>query len=325
LRVRGIALATGTMAIGLVLGAMLSPPPADAVAKEIIQLQQQMAELMQSQQNMQTAMTSNFATLKTLLEQNVDSQNQVTSAMGSLEKSIQTAQANNGSAISSLSSQVQGLSDSLEDVKARMDKLSAQLGTAQSSLQSLSAQVASCTAGTQPQTQQTGGTPGGTTAPPGAAMPNAPGAPNQPSPAAANNAASQWPATPPAPADLLYTNGLRDFTSANYDLANQEFQEYLHYYPNTDLASNAHFYLGEIAYSEGRYPNSIAEYNLVLNNYPDSFKRADARLKKAYALLKLHENSSAVAELRQVIRENPGTEQARKAEAQLRQLGGRSR
>lgn len=313
------------MAIGLVLGAMLSPPPADAVAKEIIQLQQQVAELLQSQQSMQTAMTSNFATLKTLLEQNVDSQNRVSDAMGSLEKTIQTVQANSGARMDSLSSQVQGLSDSLEDVKARMGKLSGQLATAQSSLQSLDAKVSACTTGIQPQPQQTGAMPGANSTAPGAPTPNAPGAPGFPSSPNENAAAPQMPATPPAPADLLYTNGLRDFTSANYDLASQEFQEYLHYYPNTDLASNAHFYLGEISYAQGRYPNAIAEYNQVLNNYPDSFKRADARLKKAYALLKLRENNPAIAELRLVIRQNPGTEQARKAEAELRQLGVKAR
>ena len=128
------------------------------------------------------------------------------------------------------------------------------------------------------------------------------------------------PAGPAPPADLLYTNALRDFTSGNYSLANQEFRQYLQFYGNTDLASNAYFYLGEIAYNQGRYPDAIGEYDQVLNNYPHSFKRADARLKKAYALLKLHENGPAIAELRRVIRENPGTEQARKAEARLRLL-----
>ncbi|HEV2385954.1 MAG TPA: tetratricopeptide repeat protein [Candidatus Acidoferrales bacterium] len=320
MRARGIAVATGTLAIGLVLGTLLSPPPADAVAKEIIQLQQQVAMLLQSQQSMQTAMTSNFATLKTLLEQTVDSQNRVSDAMGSLEKSIQTAQANSGSRMDTLSGQVQGLSDSLEDVKARMGKLSDQLATAQSSLQTLDAKVATFGTGMQPQPQQTGGPPSDSSTAPGA--PGAPGQPASPNP---NATAPPLPAAPPAPADLLYTNGLRDFTSANYDLASQEFQQYLHYYPNTDLASNAHFYLGEISYAQGRYPNAIGEYNQVLNNYPNSFKRADARLKKAYALLKLHETNPAIAELRLVIRENPGTEQARRAEAQMRQLGVKSR
>jgi tol-pal system protein YbgF len=312
LRGRGLAITTVAVAMGLALGALLSPPPADAVAKEIIQLQQQVSILLQNQQTMQNEMTQNFAVLKTLIGQAVDTQSQLTSRMGSLEKTIQDLQANSGSQITTMAGQVQALSDSLEDVKARIGKISGQVATAQNSLQTIDAKV-SALGGGQGASQQ-GAAPAGPGVPAGDA-PSQPAGTGAPQPASAS--------TPPA--DLLYTNGLRDFSSGNYSLANQEFQQYLQYYGKTDLASNAHFYLGEIAYAQGRYPDAIGEYNQVLNNYPNSFKRADARLKKAYALLKVHENGPAVSELRRVIRENPGTEQARKAEARLRQLGVRDR
>jgi tol-pal system protein YbgF len=310
LRGRGLAIATVSVAVGLALGSLLSPPPADAVAKEIIQLQQQVSILMQNQQTMQNQMTQNFAVLKTLIGQVVDSQNQLTSSMGSMQKTIQDLQANSGSQINTMGGQVQALSDGLDDVKARIGKLSGQVATMQNSLQTIDAKVSALGGG-----QSQGAAPSGPgSAPSGAAS-------NQPS----GTDAPQPPSGSPPPADLLYTNGLRDFTSGNYSLADQEFKQYLQYYGKTDLASNAHFYLGEIAYAQGRYPDAIGEYNQVLNNYPNSFKRADARLKKAYALLKVHENGPAIAELRRVIRENPGTEQARKAEARLRQLGVRNR
>jgi tol-pal system protein YbgF len=320
LRGRGIAIVTVSVAAGLALGALLSPPPADAVAKEIIQLQQQVSILMQNQQTMQNEMTQSFAVLKTLVGQVVDSQNQLTSTVGSMQKTIQDLQANSGSQINTMAGQVQALSDNLEDVKARIGKLSGQLATAQNSLQTIDAKVSALGGGqTQPGAAPAGTPPAGQQ---GATTGDATSNPSQPGGAGASGSP---PSSPPPPADLLYTNGLRDFTAGNYDLANQEFQQYLQFYGKTDLASNAHFYLGEIAYAQGRYPDSIGEYNQVLNNYPNSFKRADARLKKAYALLKVHENGPAVAELRRVIRDNPGTEQARKAEARLRELGVRAR
>src|SRR5439155_1684707 len=65
-------------------------------------------------------------------------------------------------------------------------------------------------------------------------------------------------------ADTLYSNGLRDITSGKYDLARSEFQDYLKYYGDTDLASNAQFYLGEIAYSQKNYDLAVAEYEKVL-------------------------------------------------------------
>ncbi len=316
MRRRGLAIATVSVVAGLVLGALLSPPPADAVAKEIIQLQQQVSILLQNQQTMQNQMTQNFAVLKTLIGQTVDSQNQLTSAMGSMQKTIQDLQANSGSQINSMGGQVQALSDSLEDVKARIGKLSGQVATLQNTLQTIDAKVSAISPGqSSQQPQQPGTSPTGSGAAPG----DGPSS-GQPSNTAANQASASAP-----PADLLYTNALRDFTSGNYNLSSQEFNQYLQYYGNTDLASNAHFYLGEIAYAQRHYKTAIGEYDQVLNNYPNSFKRADARLKKAYALLRLHEKTSAISELRRVIRDNPGTEQARKAESRLRQLGIRTR
>jgi tol-pal system protein YbgF len=325
MRGRGIAIGTVAVAAGLVMGALLSPPPADAVAKEIIQLQQQVSILLQNQQAMQNQMTQNFAVLKTLIGQAVDSQNQLTSSIGAMQKTIQDLQANSGTQISSMGGQVQALSDSLEDVKARIGKLSGQVATLQNTIQTIDAKVSALSGGQSSGTTSPAGTsatnPNGT----GATNPNSGAAPTSPYGSGSGQSsaadAPQLPAGPPPPADLLYTNALRDYTSGNYNLSSQEFRQYLKYYGNTDLASNAHFYLGEIDYAQGKYTKAIGEYNQVLNNYPNSFKRADARLKKAYALLKLRENSPAIAELRRVIRENPGTEQARKAEARLRELG----
>jgi tol-pal system protein YbgF len=285
--------------LGAVLGTVLAPAPAGAVSKEIVQLQQQVAILLQGQQNLQTATSQNYATLRTLLEQSLDSVNHMTAQMGALQKTVQDMQASTGSRMDSLSTQVQAVSDSLDDVKARMGKLSDQMASTQGVVQSLDAKI-------------TGTLPPGT-----------PGTPSSGSPAgnaAPGPAVSGGPAAMPSP-DLLYTNALRDFTGGNYDLSQQEFSQYLKYYPTTQLASNAQFYLGEIAYAQGNYKAAIAQYDLVLTKYERSFKRAAAQLKKAYALLELHHRTAAIRELRAVIRGNPGTEEDRKARAKLHDLG----
>jgi tol-pal system protein YbgF len=128
--------------------------------------------------------------------------------------------------------------------------------------------------------------------------------------------------TGPAPsADTLYSNGLRDITSGKYDLARQEFQDYLKYYSDTDLASNAQFYLGEIAYSQKNYDQAVTEYERVLTNYPKSFKLAPAHLKKGMALIDLGQKTAGVRELRDVVKRFPGTEEERRARAKLKELG----
>jgi tol-pal system protein YbgF len=114
---------------------------------------------------------------------------------------------------------------------------------------------------------------------------------------------------------------LRDIQSGKYDLARSEFQDYLKYYATTDLASNAQFYIGEIAYKQKNYQQAISEYDKVINNYPKSFKLAPARLHRGMALIELGQKSSGVRDLREVVRLFPGSEEDRYARAKLKELG----
>ena len=95
------------------------------------------------------------------------------------------------------------------------------------------------------------------------------------------------PGTQAPPADVLYNNALRDYNAGKYDIAGQEFGDYLKYYPNTDLAGNAEFYLGEISYRQGNFQGAIQAYDTVLQQYPGGNKAAAAQLKKGYALIEL--------------------------------------
>ena len=52
------------------------------------------------------------------------------------------------------------------------------------------------------------------------------------------------------------------------------------FYPNTDLAGNAYFYLAELQFRAGNFPKAIEEYDLVLQNFPSGNKAAAAQLKK---------------------------------------------
>ncbi|MFZ0521052.1 MAG: tol-pal system protein YbgF, partial [Candidatus Acidiferrales bacterium] len=150
------------------------------------------------------------------------------------------------------------------------------------------------------------GAPG--TAPAGSAPPNAAG----------GNPPGQMPGIS---SDTLYQNALRDFTTGNYDLSRQEFSDYVKQFPSTDLASNAQFYLGEIAYQQGEFKDAIAQYNLVLQNYPQSYKQGASLLKKGLAEISLGTKASGIRDLREVVRRFPGTDDSRRAQAKLKELG----
>jgi tol-pal system protein YbgF len=123
----------------------------------------------------------------------------------------------------------------------------------------------------------------------------------------------------PAP-DVLYNNALRDYNGAKNDLAIQEFNDYIKFYPNTDLAGNAYFYLAEIQFKAGDYQKAIANYDLVLQNFPSGNKAAAAQLKKGFALLELGKEDEGVQELKHVIQRYPRTNEAVQARERLRKV-----
>jgi tol-pal system protein YbgF len=297
LRTRWILFFGAAMLAGALGGTLLAPAPAGAVAREIIELQTGVTELIQGQQAMQTEITQNAAVQRTLIEQSLDAVNKLNASMSAVQKNTQDLSAASGARLDTMGTQVQGLSDNVADLQARLGKLDQKLTDVQNTLQNVDSKLAS---------------------PAPTAMPSGPGPSTGPGPGAGAAAAS---AMPPASADVLYSNGLRDINGKHYDLATQEFQDYLKYYGDTDLASNAQFYLGEIAYSQNQFQQALDAYNKVVDNYPKSFKTASARMRKGFCLAELGQKTAAIRELRAVVRQYPGTDEAKRSSAKLRELG----
>lgn len=290
MRIRNIVMFAAAVLAGMIVGSLMGPRPVGGVSREMIDLQRDVTTLLQGQKDMSTQLTTDNTVIKTLLGQSNDNVNKLSGTMGVLQKSVQDVQANSGARLDTMSTQVQGLSDNLEEIKSRLGKLNQQLVDLQNSVQGLDAKISNPT-------------PAATT--PGAT----------PTPTAGSSA------TPAPPADMLYSNGLRDITSGKYDLARQEFMDYLKYYGTTDLAGNAQFYLGEVAYAQRQYDQAVAEYDKVVVNYPKNGKVAPALLKKGMAHLELGQKTSGIRDLREVAKRYPGTDEERRARAKLKELG----
>jgi tol-pal system protein YbgF len=302
MRARSAVLAVAALVVGVVLGSMLNPQPTGAVSKEIIQLQEDVSQLLQGQQTMRSTIDANNASMRTLLQQSLDSVNALNQQMAALQKNVQEATASSSSKIDTMSTQTQGISDNLQDVQARVGKVTAQINDMQSTLQSIDGRIAG------------GSAPSG--APGGASVEGAP--PSGGAPASGGGGMSSLPG---ASSDNLYQSALRDFTTGKYDMARQEFGDYVLKFPSTDLASNAQFYLGEISYAQGDFKDAIAQYNQVLANYPQSYKLAAALLKKGFAELELGMKATGSKDLREVERRFPSSDEARRAQAKLREIG----
>jgi tol-pal system protein YbgF len=250
---------------------------------QLIQIQTQLQLMQDNMARMQQTFDERMGVMKDLLTQQIDNVNKMGTTVQNLQKTLGQQTTDAGSKVDQISGQVQALHDAVDELKARLAKVSKQLDDMQTAQQNI----------TVPPIGQPGGGPGG----------------------AANNV----PQAPPA--DQLYNDGLRDYNANKNDLASQEFAQYLQVYGNTDLAGNAQFYLGEIAYRQGNFSGAVQAYNKVLDQYPGGNKTAAAQLKKAYALLELGQRDAGVQELRSLISRYPKSPEALQARDRLTKLG----
>jgi tol-pal system protein YbgF len=188
-----------------------------------------------------------------------------------------------------LRSQMQALQANLEATSQRLASLSNELAATRERLGALPTTVVGTTAGT-------------TAAP----VPGQPGA---------------LPAGRAAEPTQLYNAAYEDYLRANFDLAIQGFRDYAKRYPDTDLADNALYWIGECYYSKKSYKDAIDAFTQLLNTYKTSDKAAAALLKKGLAYLELGDRSQAVINLQYVLYEHPGTKEAELARSRLAALG----
>lgn len=135
------------------------------------------------------------------------------------------------------------------------------------------------------------------------------------------DAAAAAPAPPADDPKALYEAAYNDYLRGNYETALQAFQEYLATFPDTDLADNAVYWIGESHYRQRRYRQAIEQFDRVIQRYPKSDKVASAWLKRGYSHLELGERQQGVLNLRHVAREFPAGDEANLARQRLREMG----
>jgi len=132
------------------------------------------------------------------------------------------------------------------------------------------------------------------------------------------------PPPTPAPAEdpvLTYQAAYRDYQRGNYDLAIAGFRDFVTRNPNSDLADNAAYWIGESLYSQKKYREAIAQFDSVVTKFPMSDKVAGALLKKGYAYIALGEKSQGIVQLQYVVHEHPTSPEAAVARQRLKGLG----
>ena len=280
-------------------------PLACGASKEIMELQRDVAMLQEQVRSLQSALDQKVAAIQTLTQQTLDSVNRTNTAMAVMDnkfsdaikqqqQSLNGPVANVGQKLDQMSEDFRAVRESVLDMNTRMGKLDAKMADLQNLINTIR---------TPPPAPPpaTGATPGADTNP---------------------NQASSGP-PPGMTAEATYTNAFRDYTGGKYDLAFQEFTDYLKYFRDTQFAPNAQFYIGNIYYKRQDYDNAIQAFDAVLEHYSDNNKTAEAHFWKGVSLMGLGRNDSAAREFRDVYARYADTEPevAAKAKARLKDMG----
>lgn len=300
----------------LLLFATLYTPPAHAASKEMIQLQTQVQQLIDSLARLQSSNDQQMGVLKDLVQQTVDSVNKMTVTVNGMQLKLQNQADAQGAKSDQLSGQVQALNDSLDELKARMLRMDKSLNDIQNQTQSTNAVVTSLPGAN--------GGAGGSYAPPptGSPLP-APGKSPSGGPAGPPSASTTPPTDTAAPVADMYRAAYNDYMAGRYPLATSEFNDLIKAHPDDNLAGNAFFYKGEIDNRGAKPTAAVKNYDQVLERYPDNPKIPAAHLHKGEALLALKQTDAGMRELRALVQRYPNSPEAAQAKLRLSSLARR--
>ena len=99
------------------------------------------------------------------------------------------------------------------------------------------------------------------------------------------------------------------------------FSIYLEQFPDSPLADNAKYWIGECYFSQEKYDEAIDHFNELFINFPQSDALPAAYLKKGLSLIELNKKEEALAVFKLLITKYPLENEARIAQEKIKELG----
>lgn len=271
----------------LVAGA---PATAAAADKDMVELQREVALITQQVTNLQTLLNSLQETVNqklgaqgALLQQTLDLVNQVHTQDATVAKALGDQ----------LTQQGQKGAATVADLNAKLDQMITEFSATQENISDITSRL-----GRLEQRIVDVGNAVKVLQPPPA--PQAPGG-----------------LPPGTTAQGLFQNASGDQLSGKYDLALQEYKDYLKYFGDTETAASAQFHIGEILLAQGNTDDAVEAFDTAASQYPKSGNAPDALYLKAQALKKQGKRTQASQVLSQLVKLYPDSDAAGRAKAEL--------
>lgn len=274
--------------ISLALACLLLPAVAPAQKRELTEMNRDVALLQEEVRSMKKADEDRFnaidAALKQILDQ-INSANRQVAGLGTgLNKGVTNQIGAVGTKVDTLGEDFKYVKENVSEVIERLGKIEQKVMDLNTAIRTMQAPPAPPSGEGSPTASGTTGAPAGTSA------------------------------------DSLYKDALRDKLSAKYDLALDEFRNYVSWFGDSEYAPNAQYYIGEIYYNQKKFDEALKAFDAVIA-MPKNNKSPDAHFMKGRTLVRLGEKSEGAREFRAVIQSSPGSDVAKRAQAELRDLG----
>jgi TolA-binding protein len=212
---------------------------ADKPNREILELQRQVAQFEETVRNLQRSLEERMSTLGGQVQGAAEAARQAGTAVGTVQRGVERAAQAAQEQSRNLTTQVAGLGSRLEQVSNSVTTMQQAISDLTSVMTKLQSQIADLT---------------------------------QEIRANAKPVTAPAPERPSMPATELLAAAERDRIGGKFELAVQEYTEFLKWYSDSPQAGEAHFYLGWIHYSMRDYEAALAAFR----NYKDKPKMADA-------------------------------------------------
>jgi len=270
---------------GLLTGALLISAPWAGWAQkkdQLVELQRDVFLLQDQIKALEKAQADRLQTIENQLATALTNQQTITASLAGLERRLNEQSKSLTAPLASVASRMDGVAAEMTNVQTALSEIGATLRRMQAQLVDVSNAIK--------------------------VLQSPPPAPSD-------------PAGPPPgmTSDMLYQSALRARSSGQYELALQQFHDYLRFYPSTDLAANAQFYIGDLQHTLGQSEEALRSFDAVLEKYPDNKRTLDALYMKGLILAK-SDPRAAANEFRALIRKAPNSEQADKAREQLKRI-----
>lgn len=283
------------LALVLLAAALSVPSTVQAQKKEdFLQIQRDVAQLQDDVRKLQKSQDEKIAALQALLQQNLDAANRLATSLSGMQTSLTTTLSEQQRGVvapmAALSKEVEQMSGEFRSVRENVSDLGSQLTRLDTKLTDISSAVRTITT------------------PPVAPPPPVAAAPADPVP------------PPGVTAEGLFENARRDFLAKRDQLAMTEFNDYLKYFPKTENAPRAQFYVGQI-YDRAEQPEDAAKaFDAVMERFPPNPFTPEAHYMKAVSLFKAKQRVEAADEFQEFLRLYPTNENAPRARQHLLEL-----